>query len=1415
MKANIRNKVIGTMIAVLIVLSFCSFGQSPCTADAGQNVTICSHDKAKFTASAGDKYLWSTGDTTQSISVTPYYSTIYTVTITTGGCTASNQVSAYALPIPVADAGPDQTICNGMSTHLNPVSTGVDYEWNFMTNVSNPIVSPSVTTTYSLTVTANGCTASDYLVITVNTIPTVDAGPYQTICMGESVTLTASGGDNYTWSTGQNASTFTVTPNVATTFVVTAYKNGCTERDEVVVFVKPNPVDAGPNQTICLGSSITLTASGSGTFYWSNGQTTKYNTVSPTIRTTYTVTETLNGCTGTDAVVIETLPLPKASAGNDVTINPGESVTLTGSGGSNYLWSNGSNNKTTVVSPISNSIYQLTVIDNGCMSIDTIIVFVNGSSCTANAGSEVTICSGEKTVLNASGGLNYIWSNNSTTSQITISPTSTTTYIVTATFGTCTATDDVVVTVSNAVPIVDAGDNKTICIGTSTNLIATGAATYSWFPAIGLSQTAISNPVAIPSITTTYNVIGTSAQGCTASDEVVVAVINLSLNANAGPDVTIMPGNSVTLSATGGINYSWSTGQTIASITVAPTTVTSYVVTASNNSCSATDGVAVYFKTIHIKGNFYNDLNNNGQKEINEPYLSDMMIKINRLYGTKLNYLKYTNNGYDLYCDTGTYIIKPIVTNYYTIKPDSYIVKLSSLNSIDSLKDFGFHYVAYADLGVVISPYHGAWSTFRQGGTGVYELKYYNNGNTTMDGCIKVVKDSRITKTNKSISYDTLYYCFKNLAPNEIRTVLINFQINSAVQLGDFFITTAYFDPPVSGDNNINNNSSTFIAEGLKCYDPNDINVNKIEIPIEKVNSGDTLEYLIRFQNSGNDTAFFVRVRDSISDKLDISTLNVIACSHNYSLNIKDNRIIDFVFDNILLPDSHKTYTGSCGYIRYKISPKRNLMAGDKINNKAYIYFDYNDAVITNTAITEVKQLTVDLGYPEEICKGEKVKLKIKNIGTGVDYKWTGDNGQLITGDSITVNPAITTTYKVTATKGNITATNSIVIVVNAGSNANAGADKTINSGNSITLGATGGEKYQWSNGIQKQSMTVAPSTTTTYTVTVTSDAGCTSTDAIIVTVNGSVIANAGKDVTICKSDTVRLRATGGKYYHWSTGSRLQSIVVNPTITSIYKLTVRGITGETSSAEVKVTVKTVIVDAGPDKTLCSGSSATLTAIGTGSFKWNTGDTITSIVVSPTVLKLYTVSAIIGNCVAKDYVLVRVKNMTANAGHDKTICKGKTTDLTAFGGMSYRWTVDNGQLTDGQIVSVSPTSMTTYVVTVTSIDGCLKTDDVVVSVIKCKNDNENLAGKGYLSGSLNIYPNPFANKTNLEYIVNEAGNVEIAVYDLLGNKIEELIKEWKEEGNYNIYWSGKEFEAGIYFIEMKTNNEKILKKVVLL
>lgn len=623
----VANPTVNTTYTVTVTSSGCSSTDAvivtvnPLPTVSVPSISICNGNAGTLTATGASTYAWSpatglSSTTGNSVSASPAANTTYTITGTSSaGCVNTATSTVTVNPVPVADAGTDVTICNGTSATLS-ASGGGTYSWSpatglSSTTISNPVSSTTVTRTYTVTVTnGSGCTSTDAVTVTVTPLPPANAGTDVTICNGSSTTLSASGGTSYSWSPATSLSSATISnpvasPTVSTTYTVTVSASGCSKTDAVVVtVVAPPTANAGNDATICNGSSTSLSASG-GTFYsWSPSaglsSTTISNPVaSPTITTTYTVSVSSGGCTSTDAVQVSVNSLPVADAGTDVTICNGTSTSLSGNGGISYTWSPSSGlSSATVSNPVASPAttvnYTLTVTDvNGCQSSDAVLVSVTPLP-VADAGLDVTICTGSSTTLSASGGTGYSWSPGTGLSSTSIvnpiaNPAATTNYTVTVTNSGCTATDVVTVSVNSSLT-ADAGSDVSICNGSSTTLSASGGASYSWSPATGLSFSNIANPVANPSVTTTYTVT-VSSGGCSATDAVVVTVNPVPLaSISTSGSTTFCAGDSVILTANAGSSYLWSNSAITQAITV--TASGNFSVSITNTfGCSATSAI--------------------------------------------------------------------------------------------------------------------------------------------------------------------------------------------------------------------------------------------------------------------------------------------------------------------------------------------------------------------------------------------------------------------------------------------------------------------------------------------------------------------------------------------------------------------------------------------------------------------------------------------------------------------------------------------------------------------------------------------------------------------------------------------------------------------------------------------------------
>jgi uncharacterized repeat protein (TIGR01451 family) len=535
-------------------------------------------------------YLWSTGATTQTITVTS--SNTYSVTVTNaGGCTASDSHNITVNPTPAATitpAGPT-TFCTGGSVTLTANPAGASYSWS--NGATTQAITVNTAGSYSVTVTgAGGCfNTSAPTTVTVNPAPIVTITGPASAC--DSAVLDAGPGfTSYAWSTGATTQSITVTSS--NTYSVTVSNGSCTATDSHNITVNPTPAatitPSGPT-TFCAGGSVTLTATPAGASYlWSNGATTQAITVTASGAFTVTVTGA-GSCSNT-------------SAGTVVTVDPAPAVTITGPnsacasavldagpGFASYLWSTGQTTQSIAV--FSTNTYSVTVTNaGGCSASDSHSVVINSAG-AANITGPASMCPGQSVVLDAGPGYTgYLWSTGATTQSITVSPAGTTTYSVTVTDGSgCNGSDSHTLTVNPAATAsITPSGPTTFCSGGSVTLTANASAFYLW--STGATTQAITVNAA-----GSYSVTITDAGGCSATSPATAVTVNPAAAVTiTGPTATCAAAPVVLDAGAGFTTYSWSTGQSTQTITVAPASTATYSVTVTNGSgCSGTDSHTV------------------------------------------------------------------------------------------------------------------------------------------------------------------------------------------------------------------------------------------------------------------------------------------------------------------------------------------------------------------------------------------------------------------------------------------------------------------------------------------------------------------------------------------------------------------------------------------------------------------------------------------------------------------------------------------------------------------------------------------------------------------------------------------------------------------------------------------------------
>jgi len=500
--------------------------------------TICTGSSISIGAASvsGSTYSWVSSpagftSTSSNPNVSPAATTSYTITETnTNGCLKSNTITVTINPLPNASVVSNTAICTGNSLSIGVTSVpGDTYSWTssptgFTSTLSNPIVNPIVTTTYTLaeTITATGCTKSNPVTVTVNALPAASIIANTAICSGASIAIgaTSVSGSTYSWTSSPSGFTSTssnpsVSPATTTSYTLTETNlYGCVKSNSVIITVNPLPAAAvASNTAICSGISVSIgsTSVAGSSYSWTSSpsgfaSTSSNPTVAPSTSTSYTLTETnSNGCVKSNSITLTVNALPTASviANTAICIGASSSIGGTSVAGSTYSWVSSPVGFTStlpnpIVSPTVSTTYALTETNsNGCVKSNSVLVTVNLLPAAAVIGTD-TICNGSSVSIGASSvaGSTYSWTSSptgfiSTSSNPSVSPGVTTTYTLTETsIHGCIKSNSVLIVVKPAPTPSISGDND-ICEDSTAEIYTTAFVSgdsYLWTVSGGTIQ---------------------------------------------------------------------------------------------------------------------------------------------------------------------------------------------------------------------------------------------------------------------------------------------------------------------------------------------------------------------------------------------------------------------------------------------------------------------------------------------------------------------------------------------------------------------------------------------------------------------------------------------------------------------------------------------------------------------------------------------------------------------------------------------------------------------------------------------------------------------------------------------------------------------------------------------------------------
>ncbi|HRC33428.1 MAG TPA: hypothetical protein PK736_08290, partial [Bacteroidia bacterium] len=371
-----------------------------------------------------------------------------------------------------------------------------------------------------------------------------------------------------------------------------------------------------------------------------------------------------------------------------------------------------------------------------------------------------------------------------------------------------------------------------------------------------------------------------------------------------------------------------------------------------------------------ITGNAFVDNNANSIQDSSENNLQYKRIDL-----LSHNLWTYTaaNGFYNLPVpDSGNFTITPANVNYFTPNPNFHTATFTGTPKLDSLNDFPFQPIGIVnDLQIAVTPI----SAFRANSNCNYKLDYSNKGNTTLNASIIFyLGDTNYNYVSASvapslINSDSIVWNNITLTPWQQENIVVTVYVKNGVAIGTQIFSLCTINPIV-GDSVPGDNYGSWKVITTGSFDPNNILVDEDTLITNQLADGASLNYIINFQNTGNDTAFYVKVLNPIdTNRFDLNTFEIVSSSHPFILNyIPWENNMEFKFENILLPDSNIDEANSHGYLCYRIKPKTTLPPNDSLTNFASIYFDSNSPIRTNNAVTRILPPNVYIHLYATVC---------------------------------------------------------------------------------------------------------------------------------------------------------------------------------------------------------------------------------------------------------------------------------------------------------------------------------------------------------------------------------------------------------------------------------------------------------------
>ncbi len=1398
--------------------------------------TFCAGGSVDLTSSYASGNLWSTTETTQSISVTSSGS--YSVTYTDGnGCSATSSpitvtVNANPTPPTVTPGGPT-TFCSGGSVDLTS-NYGTNNVWS--TTETTQTITVNSSGSYSVTYTdGNGCSAtSTPLAVTVNPNPAAPvitpSGP-TTFCSGGSVDLTSDYGSGNVWSTTETTQTISVNSSGSYTVTYTD-GNGCSATS-TPVNVTVNALPAAPvispsgPTTFCDGGSVDLTSDyGSGNV-WSTTETTQ--TITATSSGSYTVTYTDgNGCSATSApvnVTVNALPTsPTVTPSGPTTFCSGGSVDLTSSYGTNNVWSTTETTQTITVN--SSGTYTVTYTDgNGCSATSaplTVTVNSNPAPPTITPSGPTTFCDGGSVQLTSSQAIGNTWSTGSTSSSINVIISGT--YTVTYTDGNgCSATSAPVVVTVNPAPVIAVGTvtDPTACATATGSIEITGSGTgvVSWTGPVSGNSGVVTLPYTITNLFSgSYSIsFVDGATGCASN------VVNQSLTDPSAPAApTITPGGPLTFCAGGSVDLTssyatgnvWSTTETTQTITVntSGTYTVTYVdgfgcsstsapVTVTVNSLPPAPVITPAGPTTFCDGGSVDLISSEGSGNVWSTTETTQTINVTSSGSYTVTYTD--GNG----CSATSAPVSVTVN----LNPGTPVVTPSGPTtfcaggSVDLSSSYGTNNV---------------WSTAETTQTinvtssGSYSVTYTDgNGCTATSAPVTVTVNPQPAAPVISASGPTTF-CSGGSVDLTSNYVSGNVWSTSATTQGITVTTSGTYSVTYTDGNGCTATSApttvtvnplptapiisaggptTFCAGGSVVLTSSETSGNlwSTSQTSQSITVASSGTYTVTFTDGNGCTATSAPVNVTVNA---LPTAPVITPSG--PTTFCDGGSVNLTSD----------YTSGNTWSTSETTQTINVTSS---GSYTVTYTDGNGcsaaSAPVNVTVNPLPIVSSANVINPTSCGASDGSIEITGTGTGI-VNWTGasSGSSGTTTLPYTINGLTAGSYTISFVDGSTgCSSNTISETLNdpaapAAPVITPSGATTFCDGGSVDLSSDYTSGNVWSTSETTQTITVNSSGT--YTVTYTDGNSCSATSSpITVTVNANPTApviTASGSTTLCDGESVDLSSDYASGNVWSTSEITQTITVNTAGTYTVTYTDGNGCSSTSTATTVTMNPLPTVDGGPNQVACEGDSIVLSGTGALTYVWDNGVTNNVPFTQAPGTVTYTVTGTDGNgCANTDQVDVII-NALPSVTLDtlgRVCLQDASYSLTGGvpAGGTYSGTGVSGGVFDP---SVSGVGVFTITYSYTDGNGCSNSASNDIIVEDCSGLTS-LSANGY-----HIYPNPVTDYLEVKASYGDIG--EIDMYDAAGRLVFEAYVS-----NETFKLSMEEFAPGVY--NLVINNGKAL------